>query len=161
MSTAHPIRPRMVGKAPLSFAIVAGQYNLTYTQGLVDNAQRELLELEPGASVRVVWASGAFEIPLLVKMLASQKKMHAILALGVVLQGETAHAALIAQNVTSALMTIALESGIPVINEVLLLDNEDQARARCLGEEINRGVEAARAAVSTARTVRELTPKPL
>lgn len=151
----------MVGKAPLSFAIVAGQYNLTYTQGLVDNAQRELLELEPGANLRVVWAPGAFEIPLLVKMLAAQKKLHAILALGVVLQGETAHAALIAQNVTSALMSISLESGIPVINEVLLLENEEQARARCLGTEINRGVEAARAAAATARTVRELAPKPV
>jgi 6,7-dimethyl-8-ribityllumazine synthase len=161
MSTAHPIRPRSLGKATLSFGIVAGQYNLTYTQGLVDNAQRELNELEPGANIRLVWAPGAFEIPLLVKLLAAQKKVNAILALGVVLQGETAHATLISQSVTSALLDLSLESGIPVINEVLLLQDEEQARARCLGTEINRGVEAARAAISAARTVRDLTPKPL
>jgi len=161
MSTAHPIRPRNLGKATLSFAIVAGQYNLTYTQGLVDNAQRELNELESGANVRLVWAPGAFEIPLMVKMLASQKKVSAILALGVVLQGETAHAALITQSVTAALLDISLEFHIPVINEVLLLQDEQQARERCLGTEINRGVEAARAAIAAARTVRELTPKPL
>lgn len=160
MSTAHPIRPRSLGKATLSFAIVAGQYNHTYTKGLVDNAQRELNELEPGANIRVVWAPGAFEIPLMVKMIAAQKKVSAVLALGVVLQGETAHATLIAQTVTSALLDISLEHSIPVINEVLLLQNEEQAKARCLGAEINRGVEAARAAIAAARTVRELTPKP-
>jgi 6,7-dimethyl-8-ribityllumazine synthase len=161
MSTAHPIRPRNLGKATLSFAIVAGQYNLTYTQGLVDNAQRELNELEPGANIRLVWAPGAFEIPLMVKLLAAQKKMSAVLALGVVLQGETAHAALITQTVTNALLDISLEFSVPVINEVLLLRDEQQAQARCLGSEINRGVEAARAAIAAARTVRDLTPKPL
>ena len=161
MSTAHPIRPRSLGKATMSFAIVAGQYNLTYTQGLVENAQRELNELEPGANVRLVWAPGAFEIPLMVKLVAAQKKVNAILALGVVLQGETAHAALITQSVTSALLDLSLTSGIPVINEVLLLQDEKQAQARCLGTEINRGVEAARAAIAAARTVRELTPKPI
>lgn len=161
MSTAHPIRPRSLGKATLSFAIVAGQYNHTYTQGLVDNAQRELNELEPGANIRVVWAPGAFEIPLMVKLLAAQKKQSAILALGVVLQGETEHAALITQAVTKALLSISLEHSVPVINEVLLLQNEKQAQARCLGTEINRGVEAARAAIASARTVRDLTPKPL
>jgi len=161
MSTAHPIRPRSLGKASLSFAIVAGQYNHTYTKGLVDNAQRELNELEPGANIRVVWAPGAFEIPLMVKMMiTAQKKVSAILALGVVLQGETAHATLITQTVTSALLDISLEYNIPVINEVLLLQNEAQAKARCLGTDINRGVEAARAAIAAARTVRELTPKP-
>lgn len=161
MSTAHPIRPRMVGKATLSFAIVAGQYNLTYTQGLVDNAQRELNDLEPGASTKLIWAPGAFEIPLMVKLLAAQKKYSAILALGVVLRGQTAHAALITQSVTSALLDISLDASVPVINEVLLLDDEEQARARCLGTEINRGMEAARAAIAAARTIRELTPKPL
>jgi 6,7-dimethyl-8-ribityllumazine synthase len=161
MSTAHPIRPRSLGKATLSFAIVAGQYNLTYTQGLVDHAQRELNDLEPGGSIKLVWAPGAYEIPLMVKMIAAQKKVHAILALGVVLQGETAHAGLITQAVTSALLDISLEYTVPVINEVLLLQDEQQAEARCLGTEINRGVEAARAAIAAARTVRELTPKTL
>jgi 6,7-dimethyl-8-ribityllumazine synthase len=159
MSTAHPIRPRMVGKTAFSFAIVAGQYNPTYTQGLVDHAYAEINELEPGASTKLVWTPGAFEIPLVVKMLATQKRFHAILALGVILQGETGHADLIARAVTTALLEISLDYTIPVINEVLLLQNEEQARTRCLGTEINRGVEAARAAVTSARTVRELTPK--
>lgn len=159
MSNNQPIRPRMVGKASLSFAIVASQYNLTYVQGMVEHAFREIGELEPGAKIKLIWASGSFEIPLLIKLLLEQEKFHAALAIGVLMQGETSHAMLVAQSVTTALQNIALESSVPVINEVLLLENEDQARARCLEPEINRGIEAARAAVATARTIRDLKPK--
>ena len=65
-----------------------------------------------------------------------------------------------AEAVTSALLQIALEFTVPVINEVLLLDNEEQAKARCLDPEINRGIEAARAAVATSRAIRELSSTP-
>lgn len=159
MSTAQPIRPRMVGKVGFSFAIVASQYNLPFVQGMVEHAHREINELEPGANTKLVWAPGSFEIPVLAKFLAEQRKFHALLCLGVVLQGETAHASIITNSVASALQNIAVEYTLPVINEVLLLDNEEQARKRCLEGEINRGTEAARAAISTARTIRDLTPK--
>jgi 6,7-dimethyl-8-ribityllumazine synthase len=153
------IRPRTARKSGLSFAIVASQYNNTYVQPLVDSATSEINGLEPGASVYLVRVPGSFEIPLAVKLVAMQKKFDAILALGVVLQGETAHADLIARSVTAALMKLALEFRIPVIHEVLLLQNEEQAKARCLGTELNRGIEAARAGVSIARTVNDLSLK--
>jgi 6,7-dimethyl-8-ribityllumazine synthase len=151
------IRPRTAKKSGLSFAIVASQYNNTYVQPLVDSATSEINELEPGASVHLLRVPGSFEIPLGVKLIALQNKFDAILALGVVLQGETAHADLIARSVTAALMNLALEFRIPVIHEVLLLQNEEQAKARCLGTKLNRGIEAARAAVSIARTVSDLS----
>jgi 6,7-dimethyl-8-ribityllumazine synthase len=151
------IRPRTAKRSGLSFAIVASQYNNTYVQPLVDSATSEINELEPGASVHLVRVPGSFEIPLGVKLMALQNKFDAILALGVVLQGETAHAELIARSVTAALMNLALEFRIPVIHEVLLLQNEEQAKARCLGTKLNRGIEAARAAVSIARTVSDLS----
>ena len=159
MSTAQPIRPRMATRTTLAFAIVASQYNLGFVQPMVDNAYRELNDLEPGTQVSLTWVPGAFEVPLAAKLLASQKKYDAVLALGVILQGETAHATLIAQSVTTALQDIALEFMIPVVHEVLLLENEAQAQARCVGLEMNRGIEAARAAVAAARTARELAPK--
>ncbi len=151
------IRPRLAKKSGLSFAIVASRYNETYVQGLVDSATSELNEVEPGADVHLVRVPGSFEIPLAVKLVAMQKKVDAILALGVVLRGETAHADLIARSVTTALMNLALELKVPVIHEVLLLDNQNQAKARCLGAKLNRGTEAARAAVSIARTVNDLS----
>lgn len=157
MSSAHPIRPRLAGKATLSFAIVASQYNLEYVQGLISHAHQELNALEPEGQIMLHWVPGAFEIPLAVKLVAAQKRYQAVLALGLILNGATAHGTLIGQSVTTALQDIALEYSTPVIHGVLLMDNEDQARQRCLEDEINRGTEAARAAVSAARLVRELT----
>jgi 6,7-dimethyl-8-ribityllumazine synthase len=159
MSKTPFIRPRITTKASLSFALVASQYNNTYVQPLVDSATAEINQLEPGASVSLVRVPGSFEIPLAVKLVAMQGKFDAILALGVVLQGETAHAELIARSVTGALLDLALEFRVPVIHEVLFLKNEEQAKARCLGEKLNRGIEAARAGVAIARTLRELTSK--
>ena len=159
MSKTPFIRPRITTKASLSFAIVASQYNNTYVQPLVEFATAEINELEPGAHVSLVRVPGSFEIPLAVKLVAVQRKFDVILALGVVLQGETAHAELIARSVTGALMNLALEFSVPVIHEVLFLKNEEQAKARCLGAKLNRGIEAARAAVAIARTVKELSLK--
>lgn len=156
MSKSVPMRPRLAPKATLSFAIVASQYNAQYTQSLVDNAYAEINVLEPGATVTLVSTPGSFEIPLMVQSLAELERYQAIIALGVLFQGETAHAALVAQSVTNALMNISIAHRVPVIHEVLLVENDEQARARCLDQELNRGVEAARAAVSAARTLREI-----
>ena len=159
MTKTSFIRPRSAAKSALSFAIVASQYNNAYVQPLVDSATSEISELEPGAHVYIVRVPGSFEIPLAIKLVARQGKFDAILALGVILQGETAHAELIARSVTTALMHLALELKVPVIHEVLLLKNEEQAKARCLGAELNRGIEAARAGVAIARTVRGLSSR--
>ncbi len=159
MSKIPLIRPRTLTGASLSCAIVASQYNNTYVQPLVDSATKEINELEPAARVSVVRVPGSFEIPLAVKLVAMRGSSDVILALGVILQGETSHAELIARSVTGALMNLALEFRIPVIHEVLFLKNEEQAKARCLGVELNRGIEAARAGVSIARTVKQLFSK--
>ncbi len=149
----------MAPRSNYSFAIVASQYNLEFTQPLVDNAYRELGALEQGAAVQLTWSPGAFEIPVLVKLIAAQGKHDAILAFGVLFEGETAHAGLVAQSVTQALQSIAVEHGIPVLDGVLLLNSPEQAEARCVGSVKNRGIEAARAAISVARTAREISGK--
>jgi 6,7-dimethyl-8-ribityllumazine synthase len=150
-------RPHVTTKASLSFAIVASRYNDAYVQPLVEFATAEINQLEPGAHISLVRVPGSFEIPLAVKLVALQKKCDGIIALGVVFQGETAHARLIAKSVTEALMSLALEFCVPVIHEVLFLKDEEQAKARCLGSSLNRGMEAARAAVAMARTVKQLS----
>lgn len=158
-SKLAPLRPRMAHRSTRTYAIVASQYNLEFTQSLVDHASRELGILEQGATIHVIWAPGSFEIPVLVKLMASQGRFDAVIAFGVLFEGETVHAALVAQSVTNALQTIAIETGVPILDAVLLLNSPEQAHARCVDVDKNRGVEAARAAISVARSVREILAK--
>jgi 6,7-dimethyl-8-ribityllumazine synthase len=155
MSNLVPPRPRATGETH-HFAIVASLFNGEYVQGLVDHAMAELKSLSPAAAISLHQVPGAFEIPVVVRELALQKKADAILALGVILQGKTTHAQNLARSVMDALQQIAIEQGIPVINAVLSLESEAQARERCLGSKINRGTEAARAAIKIADVMGEL-----
>ena len=139
-----------------SFAIVAGQYHPEFVRGLVEHARAEFLAISPNFNVTVHEVPGAFEIPLVVQEVATRGGVDAILALGVIIEGETRHAALIATEVTRALQQLALAHRLPVIHEVLLLQNEEQARVRCLGEEMNRGTEAARVAARMVQMLSEL-----
>jgi 6,7-dimethyl-8-ribityllumazine synthase len=141
------------------FPIVASEFNATYVQGLIDHATAELRVLMPTATTSLLQVPGAFEIPLVVRELAMQKRGDAIIAIGVILKGKTDHAENLSRSVTDALQRIAITHGIPVINVVLSFDDEDQARARCLEHEINRGTEAARAAVEIANVVSKLRNK--
>ncbi len=129
-----------------SFALVASQFNAEYVQGLVDNATRRLYELLPGSQVDLYSVPGAFEIPMIAQAVAESHKPDAILALGVIIRGETDHADLIARTVTDSLHRICLTSHIPVLHAVLSARTAEQAHERCLGFEKNRGIEAADAA---------------
>jgi 6,7-dimethyl-8-ribityllumazine synthase len=155
MSTLAPTRSRPT-KGKRQFAMVASSFNGQYVRGLIDHATEELKALSPDATISLHQVPGAFEIPVVVRELALQKSFDAILALGVILQGKTSHAQNLAHSVTDALQRIAVEHGIPVINAVLSLETEAQARERCLGSEINRGTEAARAAVEIASVMGDL-----
>lgn len=156
MSNAFPPRLRAPSSSPASYAIVASKFNEVFVQSLVDNAHSELSALEPKANIVLIWTPGAFEIPLFVQAAAELKRFQAIIALGVILEGETLHAHLIAEAVSRALLEISLKHKLPVLHGVLLLKDEAQAKARCMGTEHNRGVEAARAAVSAARKLPEI-----
>jgi len=155
MAKSAPSRPT-TAKTRCSFHIVASRYNAQYVDGLVDHATKELRRLAPDATISLHRVPGSFEIPVIVRELASQNKAAAIVACGVILQGETNHAQNLSRSVTDALQHVAVERGVPVINVVLSFDNEDQARARCLENKINRGTEAARAAVEIANLLSEL-----
>jgi len=155
MSKSVPPRPHAVA-AKRRFAIVASQFNAQYVQGLVDHAEKELRSLASNATIFIHRVPGSFEIPVVVRELARRKKADAIIACGVILLGETNHAKNLSRSVADALQRIAVDYGVPVINVVLSFDNEDQARERCLENRINRGTEAARAAVEIASTMSKL-----
>jgi len=127
--------------------------------GIVDHATEELRALAPEVAISLHRVPGAFEIPVVVRELASRKSADVVIACGVILQGETNHAQNLSRSVTDALQRIAVEHGVPVINVVLSFDNEAQARERCLENKINRGTEAARAAVEIANVLSDLRDK--
>ena len=155
MSKASPSRPS-AAKGKHTFHIVASRFNAQYVDGLVDHVATELRGLAPNGTVLIHRVPGSFEIPVLARELAIQNKADAIIACGVILQGETDHAQNLSRSVTDALQRLAIEHGIPVINAVLSFDNENQARARCLENKINRGTEAGRAAVEIANVLSEV-----
>ena len=135
MSTELPRRQRATGTRA-KICIVASEYNEQYTQGL-----------------EIIRVPGAFEIPVSIKSVLSrspEKRPDAVVALGVILRGSTDHADLIGSTITQALMQLALEFTTPVIHEVLLLNDEKQAFARCIASQLNRGREAARTAARMA-----------
>src|SRR5438874_1085425 len=150
-------RPRVVA-AKRTFAIVASQFNSSYVQGLVDHAARGLQT--PMANVAADRVPGALEIPSVVSGLAYQEKADVILALGVILKRKTNHAENLSRSVTDALQRIALDYGVPVINCVHTFTKEVDARERCLEDKINRGTEAARAAIEIANVMSDLRTRP-
>jgi 6,7-dimethyl-8-ribityllumazine synthase len=158
MTKESPSRPQ-TAKNKRAFHIVASRFNAQYVDGLIDHATDELRTLAPDSTISLYRVPGSFEIPVVVRELSNQNKADAIIACGVILQGETNHAQNLSRSVTDALQRIAVEHIVPIINVVLSFDTENQARARCLENEINRGTEAARAAVEIANVLSEVRSK--
>ncbi len=146
MSTALQPKPRILGQKAKVF-IVASKYNEQFTDALVENAISELGALIPNARIDIIRVPGAFEIPVVVAKLMQRKDLNCIIALGLIIRGDTHHADLVASSVTQSLQNLAVSNCVPVIHEVLLVEDEKQAHARCIAASMNRGREAARAAV--------------
>ena len=150
-----PRQPRSIGPRR-TIAIVASLYNEDYVNSLVEATNQELIRIIPNAAVPLYRVPGAFEIPICAEFLMQNTEIDALIALGVVIRGETGHADLVSTSVTNSLQEMATRHLVPIINEVLLLDNEEQARVRCLSPDYNRGIEAARAAVNVCELFSKL-----
>ncbi len=155
MSNALPPKPRIVGPK-VRICIVASKYNEQFTDALVDHAIEELGELVPQGRVDLIRVPGAFEIPVMVASVIERDPPACVIALGLIIRGSTSHAELVACSVTDALQRIAVDSRRPIIHEVLLVADEKQAYARCIGAQLNRGREAARAAAAMIDVYQEL-----
>lgn len=142
------------------FAIVCAEYNPEFTEPLLQAAERELRAAGVHSkNIFVVRVPGSFEIPVVAAQLAQSGKFDAILALGVVLQGKTLHANHILEAVALHLQEIAVETGVPVIHQVLSPGSLADARRRTWPGPYHRGVEAARTAVRMAAIMRQQAKK--
>ena len=136
-------------------AIVASTWHETICDALLDSAQR----LAADAGVRkptVVRVLGAIEIPVIAQELA--RNHDAVVALGVVIRGQTPHFDYVCDAVTQGLTRVSLDAATPVANGVLTTDNEEQAldRAGLASSAEDKGAQATAAALSTALTLRQL-----
>src|SRR5215467_4172164 len=141
----------------LRVLVLRSTFNAEVVDGLLAGARAALLAMGAGErSVTVCDVPGAFELPLAASVAARSGRFDAIVALGAVIRGETDHYEHIAREAASGLAAVARETGVPVGFGVLTVTEEAQARARSAPGPGNKGAEAARAAVATARLVARL-----
>jgi len=134
--------------AQARYAIVASRWNPRIVDALVEGARAALLEhgVDEDA-IDLVRVPGAWEIPQAAARLAAAGKAGAILALGCVVRGDTRHYEHVADGCAQALMRVALDHGVPVLNGVLAVERHADAEARAGGAHGNKGEEVALAAL--------------
>jgi 6,7-dimethyl-8-ribityllumazine synthase len=139
-----------------SFAIIASRYNAQYVDAMVNGAEGQLKK-SGAKTIHVVRVPGAFEIPAVAARLAAKRPAYAaVICLGVIIRGQTSHAQQIGDAVSSALVQLQIQHALPIVHEVLLLENEAQAVGRCLDKKHNRGLEAAQTALEMAQVMKSL-----
>lgn len=146
-----------ISGAPFSVGIVAARYNPTLVDALL-NQVTERLKL---AGVRhhnlvVVRVPGSNELPSGAQLLLGSRPYDVIVALGVVIRGDTIHYQLVSECATDGLQRVALAARVPVIAGVVVAETQAQAEDRCLGK-INRGAEFAQAALEMAQLKKQLS----
>lgn len=142
--------PVRVNGAPFALGIVAARYNEALVDGLLASVQAGLAAAGVKTkNITVLRVPGSHEVPWAAQVLAARRGCHCVIGLGVLIAGSTNHHEMVGQSVSSALQQVALATGTPVINGVIVADNLKQARDRCIGP-INRGAEFAAAALDMA-----------
>jgi 6,7-dimethyl-8-ribityllumazine synthase len=139
-------------------AVIVSRFNEEVTTRLLDGAREALRRRAvPDSRVDVVWVPGAFELPVAAEAAAASERYDAIVALGCVIRGETAHFEYVAGEAARGLGNVALAHRIAVGFGVLTTETLDQALARAGGEAGNKGAEAAEAALQTADALDRLS----
>jgi 6,7-dimethyl-8-ribityllumazine synthase len=140
-------------------AIVVARFHEHVTGKLLEGALAALrAHGVADEAVDVAWVPGAFEIPLVAQRMAATGAYDALICLGAVVRGETAHFDLVATEAARGVAEVSRGTGIPVIFEVLATETLAQAEARAGGTHGNRGWDAAEAALAMADLL-ELLPK--
>ncbi len=137
----------------MKIAVVVSRFNELITSLLLDGAKRAFAEAED-VEYEVFYVPGAFEIPLVAKLLAS--KFDAVLTLGCVIKGETQHFEFVAKGVTEGIMRVSLDEEKPIIFGILTVDNLQQALDRAGGKHGNKGYEWAKNTIEMVKLVKKI-----
>ena len=139
-----------------AIGIAAARFNAGYVDALLERCVATL-RAAGAPEPQLVRVPGSNELPVALQALAAQRRFDALIALGVLIRGDTIHYEVIAHSVAQALQAVALAARTPVINGVLTVENETQAGDRCGGAS-DRGGEFAHTALAMAELARKLRP---
>lgn len=157
MNTAIKTHEGMLAANGLRFAIVCARFNSFFVNKLLDGAVDCLLRHGASADdIEAAWVPGSFEIPLVARKFAETKRFDAVIALGVVIQGATAHASYVNSEVSKGLAQVSLSTGIPAIYGVVSTENIEQAIERSGCKAGNRGASAAESAIEMASLLKRI-----
>lgn len=141
----------------LKFAIVVSRWHADFTSRLEAGARQALLALGAAEDdVHTFDVPGAFELPLACLKAANCGKYSAIIALGVIIRGDTPHFEYVAGETARGVMQVSLKTRIPVMFGVITADNIDQVEARCDDGPENKGFEAAVSAVEMVASLKRI-----
>jgi 6,7-dimethyl-8-ribityllumazine synthase len=141
-----------------SFAIVVSRWNASLTAKLVSGAVKALTAAGAGEDqIKTFHVPGAFELPLAALKAAESGRFDAIIALGIVIRGDTPHFDYVAGQAAAGIMQASMTTGVPVLFGVITADNMEQAVARSGENEDNKGYEAAVSAIEMAAVIAEIT----
>lgn len=141
----------------LRIGIVAAEWNDFIVSKLIAGATEALAEHGvPADNVTLVRCPGSFEIPVVASAMAGSGRYDAVIALGVVIRGETAHFEYVSGPVAYGLANISVATGVPCVFGVLTTENIEQALDRAGGNFGNKGAEAVSAAIKTVAALHEV-----
>jgi 6,7-dimethyl-8-ribityllumazine synthase len=139
------------------FAIVAARFNALVTESLVSGCKDAFLRHGvPEEHLDLVWVPGSFEIPLIARKLATGGRYTAVVCLGCVIRGETAHFDHVAGQAAAGVMQAGLAAGVPVIFGILTTDTVEQALNRAGLKGGNKGADSAMAAIEMVNLLSRL-----
>jgi 6,7-dimethyl-8-ribityllumazine synthase len=149
--------PLSLSGAGCRIGIVAARFNSALVDTLVERATATLTKAGVGVeAIQTVRVPGSHETPWAAQQLAASGRFDAVIALGVLIAGDTNHHEMVGDAVAHALMRVSLDTRVPVINGVIVVNNLAQAEARTTGS-INRGAEFAAAALEMATLKKSLS----
>ena len=156
MSLASPT-PGITDGAAFRIGIAAARFNPALVDGLLERLEASLRTARVKAgNITVVRVPGSHEVPWAAHALAAKGGFDVVIALGVLIAGDTKHHEMVGESVSHALQRVAIDTRVPMINGVIVANSLAQARARCVGK-INRGAEFAAAALEMAALKRSLS----